>query len=239
MSISCKQFFEKPENLGRFFRFSGKEEYLFAAILNNETDIELFLKNFNELAEKLAIEGTIKETIMKQLITRKFYGYGSFKSNMQKGLPSYLTLTTSKARYLEIRSEMKPDGNINTEFTMQYVFPLEKRIETQSKVTTKNPSNPKIEMESKMHLPKNEFALNTILFGPPGTGKTYNTINRAIEIINPDFNFENDREVVKAEYERLVSEGQIVFTTFHQSMSYEDFIEGIKPLKPDSESTFL
>lgn len=239
MSISCKQFFEKPENLGRFFRFSGKEEYLFAAILNNENDLELFLKNFNELAEKLAIEGTIKETIMKQLITRKFYGYGSFKSNMQKGLPSYLTLTTSKARYLEIRSEMKPDGNINTEFTMQYVFPLEKRIETQSKVITKNPSNPKIEMESKMHLPKNEFALNTILFGPPGTGKTYNAINRAIETINPEFNFENDREVVKAEYERLVSEGQIVFTTFHQSMSYEDFIEGIKPLKPDSESTFL
>ncbi|HRG59341.1 MAG TPA: AAA family ATPase [Bacteroidia bacterium] len=234
MSISCKQFFENPENLGRFFRFSGKEEYLFAAILNNETDLELFIRNFNGLAERLSIEGAMKETIINQLITRKFYGYGSFKSNLQKGLPSYLTLTTSKARYLEIRSEIKPDGNINTEFTMQYVIPLEKRIDIQSKVTI-NYSNPKIEMENKMRLPKTEFALNTILFGPPGTGKTYHTIHRALEIINPDFNFDIGREVIKEEYDRLVSEGQIVFTTFHQSMSYEDFIEGIKPLHPKSE----
>ena len=30
-------------------------------------------------------------------------------------------------------------------------------------------------------------ALNQILFGSPGTGKTFNTINRAIEIIDSDF----------------------------------------------------
>lgn len=71
--------------------------------------------------------------------------------------------------------------------------------------------------------------LNQILFGPPGTGKTYNTINKAIAIANPAFNFNQERKEIKAEYERLVEAGQIVFTTFHQSMSYEDFIEGIKP----------
>ncbi len=75
----------------------------------------------------------------------------------------------------------------------------------------------------------NPMALNTILYGPPGTGKTYNSINKAIEIINPSFNLKQDRKIVKSEYDRLVNEGQIVFTTFHQSMSYEDFIEGIKP----------
>lgn len=71
--------------------------------------------------------------------------------------------------------------------------------------------------------------LNQILYGPPGTGKTYNSINKAIEIINPNFDLTQDRETVKNEFDRLVAEGQIVFTTFHQSMSYEDFIEGIKP----------
>lgn len=71
--------------------------------------------------------------------------------------------------------------------------------------------------------------LNQILYGPPGTGKTYNTINKAIGIINPSFNTVEDREMIKEEYDRLVKEGQIVFTTFHQSTSYEDFIEGIKP----------
>lgn len=71
---------------------------------------------------------------------------------------------------------------------------------------------------------------NQILYGPPGTGKTYHTINKAISIINPSFDLDQTRNLVKAEYKRLVDSGQIVFTTFHQSLSYEDFVEGIKPL---------
>ena len=76
---------------------------------------------------------------------------------------------------------------------------------------------------------KNMKRLNQILYGPPGTGKTYNTINMAIEIVNPNFDLKQDRKLIKQEFERLKKDGQIVFTTFHQSMSYEDFIEGIKP----------
>ena len=78
-------------------------------------------------------------------------------------------------------------------------------------------------------------ALNTILYGPPGTGKTYTTIEKAISIANTEFNLDQERSIIKSEYERLVKEGQIVFTTFHQSMSYEDFIEGIKPIEPDKD----
>lgn len=70
-------------------------------------------------------------------------------------------------------------------------------------------------------------ALNTILYGPPGTGKTYHTIDKAVSIANPGFL--GTREQIKAEFERLQREGQIEFVTFHQSLSYEDFIEGIKP----------
>ncbi|MFV0192385.1 AAA family ATPase [Empedobacter falsenii] len=81
--------------------------------------------------------------------------------------------------------------------------------------------------------------LNQILYAPPGTGKTYNTINKAIEIANPNFDLTQDRNIVKSEYERLVNEGRIVFTTFHQSMTYEDFIEGIKPLKPEADDEFV
>ncbi len=65
--------------------------------------------------------------------------------------------------------------------------------------------------------------LNQILFGPPGTGKTYNTKKYAVSICGGDL---SDYE---SEYDRLVNEGRVVFTTFHQSYGYEDFIEGIKP----------
>jgi 5-methylcytosine-specific restriction endonuclease McrBC GTP-binding regulatory subunit McrB len=81
-------------------------------------------------------------------------------------------------------------------------------------------------------LPPTSFPLNQILYGPPGTGKTYNSINKAISIVNRDFNTKQDRNLVKEEYDRLEKEGKILFTTFHQSMSYEDFIEGIKPMPP-------
>lgn len=86
---------------------------------------------------------------------------------------------------------------------------------------------------------RQSMAKNQILYGPPGTGKTYNTINKAVSIANPSFDLSQNRVIIKAEYQRLVESGQIVFTTFHQSMSYEDFIEGIKPLKPLPNDTYV
>lgn len=85
---------------------------------------------------------------------------------------------------------------------------------------------------------KTKFDLNQILFGPPGTGKTYNTINKALEIIGEQAEQQLDwanRSAVKAQFQKRLEEGRIVFTTFHQSMNYEDFIEGIKPVTNDED----
>lgn len=49
----------------------------------------------------------------------------------------------------------------------------------------------------------------TILYGPPGTGKTYH---------------------MQKDYINLFDKGNRYVTTFHQSYSYEDFVEGLKPL---------
>ena len=72
--------------------------------------------------------------------------------------------------------------------------------------------------------------LNLILAGPPGTGKTFATIAEAVKIIDPDFYAENhgERRALKARFDELLEDRQIRFTTFHQSFSYEDFVEGLR-----------
>ncbi|HHP0355550.1 TPA: McrB family protein [Campylobacter lari subsp. concheus] len=75
--------------------------------------------------------------------------------------------------------------------------------------------------------------LNQILYGPPGTGKTYQTIDKALEIISKEEKIQipskDDRANRKKLFDEYVKKGRIVFTTFHQSYGYEEFIEGIKP----------
>lgn len=82
--------------------------------------------------------------------------------------------------------------------------------------------------EEAVTIELNSTPLNLILYGPPGTGKTYHTIDKALEILG--YKGLGDRaEKLKAFKRYRDVEHRIVFTTFHQSMSYEDFIEGIKP----------
>ncbi|MBQ3735153.1 MAG: AAA family ATPase [Bacteroidales bacterium] len=70
---------------------------------------------------------------------------------------------------------------------------------------------------------------NIILQGAPGTGKTYNTAALALTICGVTDVDMNDHEAVMERYDELQKEGRIGFVTFHQSMDYEDFVEGIKP----------
>lgn len=110
----------------------------------------------------------------------------------------------------------------------KYVPLWEKYGENKANKATNNDKG-----ESTMPDELNKIPLNQILYGPPGTGKTYSTIDKALEILKsfdcideiPESR-EEKREIFNAYKEK----GQIEFITFHQSFSYEEFVEGIKPV---------
>lgn len=87
-------------------------------------------------------------------------------------------------------------------------------------------SEPALSSSTMIHHP-----LNQILYWPPGTGKTYHSVNYALSIIEEksieELANEKRSELLKR-FNDYKQNGQIVFTTFHQSFSYEDFIEGLK-----------
>lgn len=73
-----------------------------------------------------------------------------------------------------------------------------------------------------------ECKRNIIIQGAPGTGKTYNTASIALKVLGVTDIDLTDHEAVIRRYKELAGK-RIFFTTFHQSLDYEDFVEGLKP----------
>ena len=70
---------------------------------------------------------------------------------------------------------------------------------------------------------------NIVLYGAPGTGKTYDVPELAVRLCDPSFMAaEPSREEIVSRYNQLKTEKRIAFTTFHQSLDYEDWIEGLR-----------
>ncbi len=78
---------------------------------------------------------------------------------------------------------------------------------------------------------------NIILQGAPGTGKTYTTASIVVEM-KREYMPDMARQEVMEKYNEMVNSGFVVFTTFHQSLDYEDFVEGLKPIVKDGHVTY-
>ena len=87
--------------------------------------------------------------------------------------------------------------------------------------------------------PSTVHPLNQILYGPPGTGKTWHTVARAVAIMenrNVREVAQEDRAAVKRRFDGHRGAGRIEMVTFHQNTTYEDFVEGIRPVLADGAS---
>jgi 5-methylcytosine-specific restriction protein B len=120
--------------------------------------------------------------------------------------------------------ELQPSDLIDIQAFIWVACMPEENPEEESGAASAEISEQARELQSE----ETAFPLNQILYGPPGTGKTYNTMETAVEIIDGDPPA-TPREI-KMRFDQLVDHGRIGFVTFHQSYSYEDFVEGIRPV---------
>lgn len=179
--------------------------------MKHESTAKNYLKDFYEFVELLKSDYTvnvsnltaekIKSIGESVLSTPKYIEHEkATRGRMRAAINNYLKFINANAR---IKGGYSPDFNEEK----KAMYSLDKKI--------------------KHTIDTKELALNLILYGPPGTGKTYNTINKALEIINGEV--PEPREKAQQRFNILKEDGQIEFITFHQSYSYEDFVEGIKP----------
>ena len=191
----------------------------------------------------LAVENKITDEAFSEILHMKGIGICKLTDGLYLINPeSYLCLDDPVTDYLKDKYSLtiKVDKNTTYQDYLRILEEVRKYTDLPFYVISdeawnyhkdkkkKDETVEKREPESETNIINTSFPLNQILYGPPGTGKTYNAINYAIQItrqIKPQNEIER-RNI----FNELVEEGRIVFTTFHQSMSYEDFIEGIKPV---------
>lgn len=81
-----------------------------------------------------------------------------------------------------------------------------------------------------------------VLYGPPGTGKTYEALRYAVRRLgelSTDLDglqpyAEPGEPAFRATHEALAGAGRLTMVTFHPGYGYEDFIEGLRPVKGET-----
>ncbi|OJJ23601.1 hypothetical protein BKI52_04360 [marine bacterium AO1-C] len=239
------------QRLDNGYWFQGNENYLFVGFADrsggsNRTRSIGFVVGFHKETVHSWLEIVFKDENDSQVLAsyrRMIEELGEFEevgeNKFQKGYPPNNVLgnlDTFLSTHLPKINAIIKDLNLGDDM----LIPDNKFEKKLQNILSLRQNNHKSMKNTKI-------PLNQIFYGPPGTGKTYHTINEAIKIVDPDFydKHQGDRNELKRRFQELLlnqdseGEGQIGFTTFHQSFSYEDFIEGIKPVEPEEEDTYL
>ena len=168
---------------------------------------------------------------------------------VKKGLHEVLGygLVESNYYYKESAGGFNHRRNVSWEYQGQWTAPNSLPLKTLTKkderfrkmiINMIMPNNDSHQSNESFIVKLLDSKKQIILQGAPGTGKTYKTAELAVAVCDPGFNMFDDRSAIMNKYNELKSEGRICFTTFHQSMDYEEFVEGLKPISGLSSLIF-
>lgn len=195
----------------------------------DESNNEYFLFPNNEIEFKKAV---FADNTNKGLVIRIFKNNGEF---MADRIVNSKQEDWTISPYIFVSNTYIDGEPIRYKYKNCKIYAVPNGYEGMLPQITQNNIKPKGETMTPIE-PNNAISktppLNQILYGPPGTGKTYNTINKALEILGVETQGKSRAEL-KTKFDEFRQNGQIEFITFHQSFSYEEFVEGIKPIFVD------
>lgn len=186
-------------------------------------------RNDNEDIDKLALKAGVAQTVAQDFLSYIRQKADDINTQFLNSTPQGIkgaydefwkhVVSYDNEKGTKFYDCLKIDG---TTFKKKFTVNNKKIVEL-----SHQPAIAEEHVEDSQLSPNNSaMSLNQILYGPPGTGKTYNTVSLAVDILEPGL---PDWKTKKTRFDEYIKDGRIVFTTFHQSMSYEDFVEGIKP----------
>lgn len=208
------------------YKAGGNYDYRFVFQYNSSNELMCTYNEYKGDSIKIDDKNGIIEQI-KKLLERNINGNEERFSNTIKKLKDDFKLITEAKTSNEIKYYKVIDNNINMNDGTEDLNHSATGLRTEDTGTDIDNDKP---------------SLNLILYGPPGTGKTHCTVDKALERLLPKHELDSlnaitpkddKRKAQEEKFNELKKQGRIVFTTFHQSMSYEDFIEGIKPETDD------
>lgn len=239
------------------------EQAVLDAFQNPDKSIYLLAKDITEDGLYILLKQYITLFDRKVDILGDQNGY-SLKGIYEEDFYNYLVKNSTEAKKRLIKNEVvlpfnfnfigsmqMSNKNINFDYKFQRCFTdLDGNQSSNNKKSVNIENNPKQETEHNNCLTITRekrtnaiYPLNFIIYGAPGTGKTYVTAEYALGIIeNQKISTKNktpqERKELMERYNKYIKDGQIVFTTFHQNYSYEDFIQGLRPDPKSSEMSF-